>query len=172
MAIKSGLDGNSNLDPAQENTDEYSDVRRLPRVAPKEDLTVETHGRVAQVIPFRSPLADLPLIADKNGPFTEAQIVDLRDEDILINETLDLLDDLGITFLVVENGQFSFARAKEVAKMVFDSVVAANDVALLTDEMQMYVKATKERFANGGPAYLEYLKKLKQLDYLLRAWAS
>lgn len=172
MSIKSGLGGSDSIDPIHEISDEYSDVHRLPKVARKENLAEETHGRIAKVIQFPSPFANLPVIADQGLPFTETEIVDLRDEKVLISETLDLLDELEITFLVVENGQFSFARAKEVATIIFDSIVAANDVADLTDEMQVYVTAMKERFANGGAAYHQYLKKLKQLDYLLRAWAS
>lgn len=173
MLIEPGFGGVSDRDDEVEVLpDDYSDVHRLPPVQTVKEGSVEAvRERLAKVIPLRSTPEFLPTF-DPVEPFSEFEMAALRKEKKLEEKTLQLLDDLELMSLVVGKGQFSFVSVKELVKIIFDSLVAANDSADLSKEVSVYVNGIKDKYVFGGPEYLAYLKKLRQLHYLLRAWAS
>lgn len=172
MLIEPGIEDISDRnDELELSQDDYSDVRRLPPVQIVREVPEAVRGRVAKVIPFPSMPEALPVL-DTMEPFSEFEMAALRKEKKLEEKTLQLLDDLELMSLVVGKGQFSFVRAEELVKIIFNSLVAANDVTNLSEDVSLYVDAVKDRYAFGDADYLVYLKKLRQLHYLLRAWAS
>lgn len=172
MSFDPASNGNAAEHEYIPDQDDLSDVRRLPEVEQREDVS-EVRQRVAEVIYLHQNLEDLPVLLSPKAPFSEFEIAGLKKQDRLVDKTVELLMELDLLKMIVVDGDFSAQLALEVVNEITEGMMAANDGLIFSrTEIFDYVQKYKQKYSFGSAGYVSILKKLKQLDYLLRAWAS